>query len=84
MTLEMRILIFLSFLLVMTKQELKIPYMDSLFVEVPHYDINFQTYQCNNIKFQKREWVDLLLVICQNRNLINQMPNDWKINYNKY
>jgi hypothetical protein len=51
MTLEMRILIFLSFLLEMTKQELKIPYMDSLFVEVPHYDTNFQTYQCNNIKF---------------------------------
>ncbi len=84
MTLEMRILIFLSFLLEMTKQELKIPYMDSLFVEVPHYDTNFQTYQCNNIKFQKWQWVDPLLVICQNRSLINEMSKEWKIDYNKY
>jgi hypothetical protein len=37
----MRIIIFLLFLFVMTKQDLNMSLLDSLFVEIPHYDGNF-------------------------------------------
>jgi hypothetical protein len=47
----MRLLIFLSMLFIMTKQDLKMSILDNLLVEIPHYDGNFLTYQCNNIKF---------------------------------
>jgi hypothetical protein len=44
----MRILIFLSLVIQITKQSLVMPYIDSLFDEIPYYDNNFNIHKCEN------------------------------------
>ncbi len=81
----MRILIFLSFLFIITKQDQKMSLLDSLLIEIPHYDEKFLSYKCNNITFYKQQGYDPILIKWLNYQLINFTLEKFKrIDVNKY